>query len=291
MLNQQLHYMLSCCLGRLKKSRTQCPQCGSKQRELISRKKIITLLVQCSDCCLRYRIPQDPPQHHFDFYQDAYSSSLATECPTPEALKSMLDSGFRHTEKNFQSRIEILSALKLTRGARVLDYGASWGYATWQFAEHGFSTMGYEISKPRAKYARDNLGMNVVDREELVPDQEFDCIFSSHVLEHVPAPRLAFDFARRVLRPGGLFVAFTPNGSEDCRRKHPADYDHSWGRLHPLYLNAEFYAKHFGQQPFLLTSAEYGEKYPLEQIANWSQQTQMIADVSKRELLVVVVKM
>jgi len=106
-------------------------------------------------------------------------------------------------------------------------------------------------------------------------------------LEHVPAPKYAIQFGERVLRPGGLFVAFTPNGSEACRENHPRDYDHSWGRLHPLYLNAEFYAKYFSDRPYLLISAEYGTQYDLPTIARWDRKTQCIEDISGRELLIV----
>jgi ubiquinone/menaquinone biosynthesis C-methylase UbiE len=287
MFYQQLSYAMSCLIGRLQPSRMRCPQCGSDQFERVSRKQIFTELVACSNCCLRYRIPQDPPKHYFDFYQNAYTSSLATECPTPEELSKMIASGFRSTEKNFTHRIEILSALGLKPGQDVLDYGASWGYATWQFRNHGFHARGFEISRPRARYARDMLGVDVIDEESKVPDQSLDCVFSSHVLEHVSAPKIAFAFGKRVLRSGGLFVAFTPNGSEACRQAQPDWYDHSWGRLHPLYLNAEFYASVLQDQPYFMTSSEYGEPYDLKEITSWDQTSQIQGNLSKRELLLV----
>jgi SAM-dependent methyltransferase len=40
----------------------------------------------------------------------------------------------------------------------------------------------------------------------------FDVVASSWVLEHVPAPRPFLVEVQRVLRPGGWFVALTPNG-------------------------------------------------------------------------------
>jgi 2-polyprenyl-3-methyl-5-hydroxy-6-metoxy-1,4-benzoquinol methylase len=287
MLSQQLSYIISCIAGQFQRSRKKCPQCGSSQYSMISRKRILTSLVQCRRCCLRYRVPQDAPEHYFDFYQTAYTSSLATQCPSAENLDAMLSSGFKNTEKNFDHSIQLLTAIGLEKSQDILDYGASWGYATWQFQRFGFSATGYEISKPRAKYAREQLKVNVVDSEDQVADGSLDCVFSSHVLEHVPAPRIALDFGKRVLRPGGWFVALTPNGSDACRKRHPREYNHSWGRLHPLYLNAEFYERYLADYPFLLLSSEYGEQYDLESIAAWDKNSQYLGDVSKRELLLV----
>jgi SAM-dependent methyltransferase len=44
------------------------------------------------------------------------------------------------------------------------------------------------------------------------PDAFFDTVACSWVLEHVAAPRTFLAEVRRVLRPGGWFVALTPNG-------------------------------------------------------------------------------
>ena len=113
-------------------------------------------------------------------------------------------------------------------------------------------------------------------------------MFSCHVLEHVPSPQIAFDLAKSVLKPGGLFVAFTPNGSDASRVSYPDNYNHSWGRLHPLYLNAEFYQQHFKSHSWLLTSANYGEPYKLDVLRSWHGNSQLLDDVSGRELLAIV---
>ena len=43
------------------------------------------------------------------------------------------------------------------------------------------------------------------------PDQSFDLIFSDNVLEHLVEPEKVFEEISRLLRPGGIFLAKTPN--------------------------------------------------------------------------------
>ena len=43
------------------------------------------------------------------------------------------------------------------------------------------------------------------------PDAGFDLVFCNNVLEHLPDPERAFSEVARVLRPGGVFLAKTPN--------------------------------------------------------------------------------
>jgi SAM-dependent methyltransferase len=54
-------------------------------------------------------------------------------------------------------------------------------------------------------------GVTVQDLQQLTfPDESFDLIMSSHVMEHVPDPWQALAEVRRVLRPGGRYVFSIP---------------------------------------------------------------------------------
>jgi SAM-dependent methyltransferase len=43
------------------------------------------------------------------------------------------------------------------------------------------------------------------------PNESFDLIFADNVLEHLPEPEKVFSEVYRLLRPGGVFLAKTPN--------------------------------------------------------------------------------
>lgn len=53
--------------------------------------------------------------------------------------------------------------------------------------------------------------MTPPDYEIPYPDESFDLVFSNSVLEHIENPQIFFAEASRVLKPGGCFLAKTPN--------------------------------------------------------------------------------
>lgn len=70
---------------------------------------------------------------------------------------------------------------------------------------------------------------------------KFDVFFSAHVLEHVPSVADVLTLAGNVLVNKGLFVAFTPNGSDVYRRLHKKSWNKLWGLVHPNFLDDQFY--------------------------------------------------
>ncbi len=245
---------------------------------------LVTALVRCPDCRLLYRVPTDPPEFGGSFYQDDYEQGFTTDCPSDEDLRKLLKTKFAASPKDFSERIAILCALGINQGAQLLDYGASWGYASWQFQQAGYNVKGYELSQQRARYAREKLGQNVVWQLDEI-DGQYDVFFSCHVLEHVPSPLETIALAKRLLRPGGLFVAITPNGSADSRQRNAARYHRAWGMAHPQYLDDAFYSSAFAGHPLLLASSPYD----LDKIRNWDRAGQLTLNLDGDELLCVTV--
>src|SRR5262249_24072935 len=114
----------------------------------------------------------------------------------------------------------------------------------------GYDVHSYEIALDRRTYAIEKLGISHIDQPFAIGEghplhQTFDCFFTAHVLEHVPAPSKVIDLAWRCLKDGGAFVAFTPNGNDAFRTFNPQSWRRMWGGVHPNYLDDVFYEQHF----------------------------------------------
>jgi len=257
-----------------------CPNCGSSHSILFERKYVVTELRECTDCRLLFRYPTDSESDNAAFYQQDYTEGFTTDCPTNEQLATLLKNRFRGTEKDYSTYISILRSLGVRPGAQVFDYGCSWGYGAWQLREAGYCLQGYEISKGRAAFANEKLGLNV---SSSMPSAaaSFDVFFSAHVLEHVPSIQHVIDSAKKLLRQGGLFVSFTPNGSEPFRRSNRLAFSTSWGKVHPNIITDTFYQKAFAASPLLLASSPFN----LDVLTSWERRGNLLLDLSGPELL------
>jgi 2-polyprenyl-3-methyl-5-hydroxy-6-metoxy-1,4-benzoquinol methylase len=98
-------------------------------------------------------------------------------------------------------------------GRRVLDLGCRDGTLTETYAE-GNDVVGVDADREAlAEAAR--LGIETVwadlDQPLDLPDASFDVVVAGELLEHLRDPQQLVREARRVLRPGGTFVASVPN--------------------------------------------------------------------------------
>jgi 2-polyprenyl-3-methyl-5-hydroxy-6-metoxy-1,4-benzoquinol methylase len=208
--------------------------------------------------------------------------------PAQSELHKMKANSFRGTEKDYTQYISVLKCLGLPPNASLLDYGCSWGYGSWQIAQAGFRVQGFEISRPRCAYAREFLEVDATwDTAEL--NGPFDVFFSAHVLEHVPSVSKTIDLASRLLRKGGFFVAFTPNGSKQYRRREPLRWKRAWGQVHPNFLDEVYYASRFQTYPYFIASSPYDEAA----LKDWvkeasSRREQRFGRLDGPELLIVV---
>lgn len=252
-LFRKLNYWLWALLKSVDQDRS-CPFCGSLECRFIHRKALVTSLHECNRCGLRFRLPKSLPDEAARFYQSRYRSGFTTDCPSSEALGDLLATNFEGSPKDFASRVEFLKAAGLKPGDSILDYGCSWGYGSWQLARAGFDVYSYEVSRPRAEYAREELGCRMVgDLSEI--RESIRCLFSAHVIEHLPDPNIMWQFADQALCPDGLVVCFAPNG--DPYREEAVGYHRLWGNVHPLLITKaalKEMAKQYGFRPCVFSS-------------------------------------
>jgi SAM-dependent methyltransferase len=99
------------------------------------------------------------------------------------------------------------------QGHKVLDLGCRTGALTQHFLE-GNEVVGVDVDEAALAKA-EALGIDVIvaDVEEPLPleSESFDAVVAGELLEHVRVPQALVAEARRVLRPGGVFVGSVPN--------------------------------------------------------------------------------
>jgi 2-polyprenyl-3-methyl-5-hydroxy-6-metoxy-1,4-benzoquinol methylase len=250
--------------------------------------KFVYRLEQCQSCQIRYRYPCESVEEIHRYYQREYNQpGLTTDLPTPSRLQQLVETNFAGSGKDFNQAVAVLRDLGLRVGARILDYGANWGYCTAQLQNAGFAAEGYEISKPRAEFAK-RLGVWLVtDLGHLKPG--FDAIYSSHVLEHMTNPLAALREQLDLTREGGFIIAHTPNGSEAFRQANFSQFHRMWGLPHPVLLTDEFITANMSMYPcFIAESTNRGNS---PELSKWNQKESLIGSIAHQsELLIIIHK-
>jgi len=286
-MKQKIDYLRTCVKKQLAGEGFACPSCGDSNFMFVDRKYLVTSLRRCKNCQLLFRAPTTNLEENALFYQDAYTQGFTTDIPSDLQLEKFLDNGFIGTERDYSTYIELVRNASDTNRNRVFDFGCSWGYGSWQFSQNGFDVESFEISKPRAEFARNRLGVKVHTSLSTVSGL-FDVVFSAHVLEHVPSVQESIKFGFSILKPGGIFIAVTPNGSAEFRKRNPKSWHKLWGLVHPNFLDGGFYKSFFADNSYLLASSPYS----IQEIKSWylHGNENCVGDLSGDELLVIAKK-
>jgi 2-polyprenyl-3-methyl-5-hydroxy-6-metoxy-1,4-benzoquinol methylase len=154
--------------------------------------------------------------------------------------------------------------LRLLRhhGARtILDLGCGNGSFSAHIAEQGFEVTGLDHSHsgiaaaslrhPGVTFARHDLSDSLPD----MFDQQFDCVISVEVIEHLLLPRNLIESAKKALKPGGMLIVTTPYHGylKNLALALINGFDNHW---HPL---RDFgHVKFFSRRTLLQLLAEQG---------------------------------
>ncbi len=220
--------------------------------------------MECPRCALRFRVPKDDVVDAAWFYEHQYDQGVTTAPPADGELQQLLSTRFVGHEKDYRPYVSVLEACGLRTPATILDFGASWGYGSWQLRRAGYEVLGYEVAPTRARFAAERLGVVMID-DASRPPKPVDCFFSAHVMEHLADPNVMWRTARSALRRGGVLVAFAPNGNPDVEPADRQRYRRLWGRVHPLLItpkHLESMASRYG-----FAARVYSSPYPLRGIS------------------------
>lgn len=95
----------------------------------------------------------------------------------------------------------------------MLDVGASRGYFMHAARQRGWQVNGLEAGKEAIEFAKRQFDLEiahgVIESAEL-PNEQYDCVHMSHVLEHVLDPRGCIEKLHKALKRNGLLVIEVP---------------------------------------------------------------------------------
>jgi len=280
---QKIKYLFDSIMGSGQK--IQCTYCKSGDCKEIDSKYFVTKLMECQNCHLYFRYPVDKKEENADFYQTEYqeSDSITTDLPDASVLEKMKLDGFTVGSKNANRYLDLFARLfPSEKSLRIIDYGSSWGYTSYQFKQAGHQVQGYEISRSRAAYGIKNLEVDICMDEKLLR-KDNHIFFSSHVIEHHPDIAAMVKLAESLLTDGGYFIAFCPNGSLPFREKNPETFHRFWGKVHPNFLNGDFYTYVFQNRPHYIASSPI----IMEDIHPLQMGESVTGDLSGEELMVI----
>jgi SAM-dependent methyltransferase len=103
---------------------------------------------------------------------------------------------------------------------KILDVGAAAGFVLQGFAETGWRAAGIEPNAEMARFARENLNLQVANStlENFADDEEFDLISMIQVVAHFFDIQEAFENARRLLSENGFLLIETWNRASLAER-------------------------------------------------------------------------
>lgn len=117
--------------------------------------------------------------------------------------------------ERYRSGAEVIrNQIALTADTKILDVGCGEGYMKYFFGMGAGRWFGVERGEERAKECR-NLGYQVAEinlNESFLPypDEFFDVVVASHVIEHLSKIDFCLKEMDRVLKKGGVMLLATP---------------------------------------------------------------------------------
>ena len=198
-----------------------CNLCGSDDYQVIWRGKDWAYgspgsfdMVRCRQCRLVYLNPRPTLDEIGAYYPQEYEPYRRTA----RALRSPLLE--LHQRLKLRSRVRAVT--RLATEGRLLDVGCgSGGFLREMSRLDGWQVSGIEISSQMARFAREQLGLEVSQgtlEDARLPAGTFDVVTMWDVLEHVHDPQETLRYVERILKPGGWLLVSTPNAdSVDAR--------------------------------------------------------------------------
>ncbi len=170
----------------------------------------MSIKVVCSGCGHIYANPQLDQREVDRLYRDLYRSIPGDDAARPD--EDYLYWKRRKAEEDYSwLRAQLPPGVAV---GSVLEIGCAEGLLLRKFADDGWQAVGVEPTPSYATYARDVLGLEVLDglfEGVSLEGRRFDLVVAMFVLEHAKKPLEFLERIRGVVNPGGRIFLTVPS--------------------------------------------------------------------------------
>jgi len=171
-------------------------------------------------CCKCKTSFIEPPKNLADYYKSDYFFDFQNEKSVLFKIKERVVMEKYKKTKNVAKKMifnflgKFISALPSKRG-KILDFGCSCGDILVMLKKAGFDVYGMDISRVAVEkcqsHGLSNVSLGTEDDLSIYPDNFFDSIRASHVIEHMIDPATFIKLAGKKIKKDGELVIQTPN--------------------------------------------------------------------------------
>lgn len=182
---------------------SECDLCGSQDIHLLTVDYKGIQIYKCRHCHIEFMNPQYSEQYLKELYSSYYRS----------------DQDYQHDKKEEKLKkhlheLNIIDVEKFTAVGNFLSVGCGNGCDLISARKRGWQVEGFEVDPVFSKSLKSKLDMiirsgNFVDLE--YPEEHYNCIYLSHVIEHVKNPAAYLKKFHQLLKKQGILYISCPN--------------------------------------------------------------------------------
>ncbi len=165
-------------------------------------------VIECTTCGFKHVIPIPTPEELDKLYKEEFYS---TEKPT--YFKST-EEDLKWWELTYCNYYQLFDKYCTKKDRKLLEIGPGPGYFLKCGKELGWDVLGFEPSKQAYEYSK-KLGVKVInkffDKKSIKEYGEFNVIYMSTVIEHLPNPISIIKTAKKILKSNGIICIISPN--------------------------------------------------------------------------------
>ena len=221
----------------------QCPACGNPARSLRYAEGAYRLWL-CQGCGLGYCDPQPDQAQLESTYTDAYAGATVGYFSKVARKLARSRGRVRHMVGYLDRPFDAPPR------KRFLDVGCNGGFMVQAAIEQGFDAYGLDPDPVSIAYAQthypkghfthaflENYEARVKVGPVIGPDDRFDAIYCSEVIEHAPDPNAFVRALARLAKPGAVLYLTTPDLGHFMVPRNLAKWDAYCPPDHCLYFS------------------------------------------------------